>query len=238
MPSAALSPEAVLQQAIACHQAGQLAHAEHGYLAVLAAQPDHPDASHNLGIVRMQQEDVAAALPLFHAALHAQPSQGQFWVSYIGALIQVQQPDAARQVLAQGQALGLQGAPVDALAAKLHAVPAAEAPLAMPEVTAPALPSVSKPVKRGGRVITPWQHLAPSRPTPKKRAATPQKSPAQSAKRASLALGQQTGEARGAGDYPLAASGTIAPHPQKTCRHPAKIPRSIGQTRHNSPRSL
>lgn len=187
MPSAALSPEAVLQQAIACHQAGQLAHAEHGYLAVLAAQPDHPDASHNLGIVRMQQEDVAAALPLFHAALHAQPSQGQFWVSYIGALIQVQQPDAARQVLAQGQALGLQGAPVDALAAKLHAVPAAEAPLAMPEVTAPALPSVSKPVKRGGRVITPWQHLAPSRPTPKKRAATPQKSPAQSAKRATIA---------------------------------------------------
>lgn len=43
--------DAVLQQAAAHHQAGQLQEAEQLYRAILQAQPDHSDVNHNLGVL-------------------------------------------------------------------------------------------------------------------------------------------------------------------------------------------
>ena len=54
------------------------------------------------------------------AALEANPNQGQYWLSYIDALIQTGQMDVARMVLAQGRQRGLQGEAVDALARHLE----------------------------------------------------------------------------------------------------------------------
>ncbi len=121
-----------LQQAIACHQAGQLPEAEQGYRAILAEQPGHPDALHNLGILAMQVGEMAVALNLLKTVLEHYPQHAQFWLSYLQALIQADQIDTARQVLAQGRELGLQGDAVDALAAQLAvsqeiAIAAAEA---------------------------------------------------------------------------------------------------------------
>ena len=112
---------AVLQQALAHHQAGRLQEAEPLYRAVLQADPGQADANHNLGVLAMQLNQPARALGHLKAALDANPAQGQYWMSYIAALMQAGQSDAARQVLAQGRQRGLQGDSVEALARRLGA---------------------------------------------------------------------------------------------------------------------
>jgi tetratricopeptide (TPR) repeat protein len=108
-----------LQQAIAHHQAGLLQDAERLYRAILQEQPQHPDANHNLGVLAVQVRQPAAALPHFKAALEANPNQGQYWLSYIDALIQTGQTETAREALAQGRRQGLQGEKMDALKGRL-----------------------------------------------------------------------------------------------------------------------
>jgi len=108
-----------LQQAIARHQAGEIQEAERLYRSILAKELTHADANHNLGVLLKQGEKADIALPFFKTALESNPNQGQFWVSYIEALIQLEKPDAARSVLKQGQAKGLKGDVVDQLASQL-----------------------------------------------------------------------------------------------------------------------
>jgi predicted O-linked N-acetylglucosamine transferase (SPINDLY family) len=109
-----------LQQAVAHHQLGQVQEAERLYRTILQAQPRHPDANHNLGVLAAQMKQSAAALPHFEVALKANPNQGQYWLSYIDALIQADQINVARQVLVQGRQLGLKGEAVEALAVRLE----------------------------------------------------------------------------------------------------------------------
>ncbi len=52
-----------LQQAIDHHQSGRLQEAEQLYRAILQAQPDQPDASHNLGVLAGQIGRPADGLP-------------------------------------------------------------------------------------------------------------------------------------------------------------------------------
>ena len=59
------------------------------------------------------------ALPHFKIALEANPNQGQFWLSYVDALIKEKQFDNARNVLEQGKKRGLAGEKVDFLDAQL-----------------------------------------------------------------------------------------------------------------------
>jgi tetratricopeptide (TPR) repeat protein len=115
-----LTIEQALQQAVEAHKAGKLEDAEAFYRAILQAQPKHPDANHNLGVLAVSVNKPEAALPLFKTALEANPSQGQFWLSYIDALIKEKQIDNARNVLSQGKKLGLAGERVDALEAQLE----------------------------------------------------------------------------------------------------------------------
>ncbi|OIR11459.1 ubiquinone/menaquinone biosynthesis C-methyltransferase UbiE [mine drainage metagenome] len=113
--------EQALRQAVAHHQAGELQEAEKGYRAILQSDPHHPKANHNLGALYVQQQQPAAGLPFFAAALEADPAHGQYWLSYIDALYQAGQPETARQVLALARQSGLQGEDVDVLAAHLEA---------------------------------------------------------------------------------------------------------------------
>ncbi len=112
--------EALLRQAVELHRAGRLAQAEAAYRSVLALQPGQTDASHNLGVVLRQLARHPEALPHLKSALEQAPGQGQFWLSYVDALIHVGQVDAARQVLQQGRERhGLAGQAVEALASRL-----------------------------------------------------------------------------------------------------------------------
>ncbi len=111
--------EQVLLNAVEAHKAGKLQDAEILYRAILQAQPNHPDANHNLGILAVSLNKTEAALPLFKIALTANPNQGQFWLSYIDALIKEKQFDNARNILEQGKKIGLTGEKVDVLEAQL-----------------------------------------------------------------------------------------------------------------------
>jgi tetratricopeptide (TPR) repeat protein len=111
--------EQALQKAVEAHKAGKLQDAENLYRAILQIQPNHPDANHNLGVLAVSLNKTEAALPLFRIALEANPRQGQFWLSYVDALIKEKQFDKAREVLEQGKKQGLAGDKVDELEAQL-----------------------------------------------------------------------------------------------------------------------
>ena len=114
-----LTIEQALQQAIEAHKAGKLQDAEGLYRAILSAQPKHPDANHNLGVLAVSLDKTELALPLLKTALEANPNQEQFWISYIDALIKTNQLDIAKSAIEQGRKRGLAGEKVDHLKAQL-----------------------------------------------------------------------------------------------------------------------
>ncbi|MBK9237065.1 MAG: hypothetical protein IPO19_14120 [Rhodoferax sp.] len=60
------------------------------YGLILQAQPDHPDANHNLGAMALQHGKAALGLPHFRAAWQVRPDYPQYWLSYASALIESQ----------------------------------------------------------------------------------------------------------------------------------------------------
>jgi len=64
--------------ALAAHQRGDPATAEHRYRAVLARAPDHPTATHFLGVILYQQRQLDAALPLLLRSVAAVPGEPEF----------------------------------------------------------------------------------------------------------------------------------------------------------------
>jgi protein O-GlcNAc transferase len=111
--------DSALQLAIKSHQAGNLDDAETLYRNILESNPNHPEANHNLGVIAIQMDQVAAALPLLTNAVQADPGQNRYWLSYIEALMLAGETEAASQALTLGRRYGLQGKQVDALAERL-----------------------------------------------------------------------------------------------------------------------
>ena len=117
-----LTIEQALQRAVEDHKAGKLQDAEALYRAILQTQPNHPDANHNLGVMAVSLNKTEAAIPLFKIALEANPTQGQFWLSYVDALIKEKEFDRAISALEQGKKRGLTGEKVDLLEAQLSSI--------------------------------------------------------------------------------------------------------------------
>ena len=69
-----LTLEEALQKAVEAHKAGQIQEADRLYTAILQAQPKHPDANHNMGVLAVGVGKVQEALPFFKTALEADPS--------------------------------------------------------------------------------------------------------------------------------------------------------------------
>ena len=114
-----LTIEEALQQGILAHKAGKLEEAERLYRAIIGSVPTHSDANHNLGVLAVGVGKVDTALPYFKTALEASPNHGQYWLSYIDALIKLGRIDDARKVLEQGKAGGLSGDAVTELESRL-----------------------------------------------------------------------------------------------------------------------
>ena len=76
-----------LKQAIKAHQVGRLEEADHLYQKILETQPTHPDANHNLGVLKVLLNKSADALLLFKIAVESNPSIEQYWYSYSNTLI-------------------------------------------------------------------------------------------------------------------------------------------------------
>ena len=104
-----LTIDQALQKAIEAHRAGQVQEADRLYTAILKAQPKHPDANHNLGILAVGLGKVQEALPFLKTALEASPGIAQFWLSYVDALIELGRFTDAQAVLDQANNLGAQG---------------------------------------------------------------------------------------------------------------------------------
>lgn len=113
----------ILRQAVSYHQAGRAKDAEQLYRVILQAEPTHPDANHNFGVLALQARQPRAALAFLEIAVKTRPDRGQYWFTYLDALIQAEQVEAARKVLQQGRQLGLKGPAMDKLAARLDGMP-------------------------------------------------------------------------------------------------------------------
>jgi protein O-GlcNAc transferase len=113
------SAEELLQRAILHHLSGELAQAERLYRELLAGQPGHAQASHNLGMVALNTGHTAAALAHFQAALQADPAQAQYWLSCVEALLQAGQTDSAGKVFSHAVKQGLKGPVAKAMARRL-----------------------------------------------------------------------------------------------------------------------
>ena len=66
-----LTVDQALQQGVGAHKEGKLLDAEQLYRAILQAQPNHPDANHNLGVLAVAVGKPLEAIPLFKLALKA-----------------------------------------------------------------------------------------------------------------------------------------------------------------------
>jgi len=108
-----------LRLAVEHHRAGRLKEAEQFYQEVLRNRPEDADANHNIGVLALQAKQTLLGLRHLQAALSAQPARGQFWLSYIRALMQAGEWESARRMLEQGRQHGLLGEAVDALADQL-----------------------------------------------------------------------------------------------------------------------
>jgi len=85
-------PDQAIQSGINLHRQGNLAAAEQVYRSVLAAQPNHFEALHLLGVLRVQQNRPAEALPLFEQALAINPHATDALANSATALMAVGRP--------------------------------------------------------------------------------------------------------------------------------------------------
>lgn len=101
------------------HQEGRLQQAAELYRAILKVHPRHPETNHGLGMLAVQSQRAGQSLPYLEIALQERPEQSNYWLHFIDALLLDGQLGNAKQVLAFGQAHGLQGAEVDDLLARM-----------------------------------------------------------------------------------------------------------------------
>ena len=88
-----------LLKGIEAHEAGKAHEADIYYSAILKVQPKHPDANHNMGVLAVGIGKIKEALPFFKTAVEVSPTVEQFWLSYIEALIKLNQIDKAQILL-------------------------------------------------------------------------------------------------------------------------------------------
>ena len=104
-----LTLDQALQKGVEAHKAGKFQEADRFYTAILKANPKHPDANHNLGVLNASFGKVNEALPFFKTALETNPRISQYWLSYIKALIELGRIADAKDVLDQAKSKGAKG---------------------------------------------------------------------------------------------------------------------------------
>ena len=101
-----LTINGALKKGVEAHKAGQVQEADRFYTSILKAQPKHPDANHNMGVLAVGIGKTLEALPFFQTALETKPDVAQFWLSYIDALIKLGRIADAKTVLHQATKKG------------------------------------------------------------------------------------------------------------------------------------
>ena len=104
-----LTLDQALQKGIQAHKAGQVTEADRYYTAILKAQPKHPDANHNMGVLAIGMGKVQESLPFLKTALEANPNIDRFWLSYINALMKLNRVADAKAVFDQAKSKSIKG---------------------------------------------------------------------------------------------------------------------------------
>ena len=98
-----------LKKGVEAHKASKKQESDRYYTAILKANPKHPDANHNMGVLAVGIGKVQEALPFFKTALEINPSIAQFWISYIDALSKLNRLDDAKEVCDEARSKGVKG---------------------------------------------------------------------------------------------------------------------------------
>jgi len=81
------------------HKKNNFGEAERLYKIILNSDPQHPDANHNLGIIKKKNDKLNEAELLFKIAIQSNSEVEQFWVSYIETLISNKKPVDAKKLI-------------------------------------------------------------------------------------------------------------------------------------------
>ncbi|MDA9991363.1 tetratricopeptide repeat protein [Paracoccaceae bacterium] len=97
------------------HKAGEFELASQLYTYVLQLEPKHADANHNTGVIEVISGRAPKAIPFLRTALEKNPNHGQYWISYIDALIRMDALGDAQNMLTQAKERGAEVAAFDQL---------------------------------------------------------------------------------------------------------------------------
>jgi tetratricopeptide (TPR) repeat protein len=111
--------EKLLKKGVEFHQLGQAEFASQIYKAILAVQPQHPDANYNMGLLAIGSGQIQAGLIFLEKALEANADNAMYWISYINVLIEIGRVEDAQAVFDQAKLNGAKGEGFDRLEQKL-----------------------------------------------------------------------------------------------------------------------
>jgi len=114
-----LELDEILQKGIEAYGAGQVPEAERLFDQILRSQPDHPDANHKMGKLAFGEDRVEEALAYFKIALIADSNEGEYWLNYIDALLELNMLDDAKAVFDQARHKGAKGEAFDLIGKRL-----------------------------------------------------------------------------------------------------------------------
>ena len=114
-----LELDEILQKGIEAYGAGQVPEAERLFDQILRSQPDHPDANHKMGKLAFGEDRVEEALAYFKIALIADSNEGEYWLNYIDALLELNILDDAKAVFDQARHKGAKGEAFDLIGKRL-----------------------------------------------------------------------------------------------------------------------
>lgn len=80
-----ISIDEALKRGVAAHKAADLRLANFYYSSILKAQPDHPDANHNIGILAISIGKIDVSIGYFENAIKSNNKNEQYWLSLINA---------------------------------------------------------------------------------------------------------------------------------------------------------
>ena len=98
-----------LSKGVEMHVSGEFDFASQLYGSVIKLDPNHADANHNMGLLKVDTGHALEALPYLQTALQADTSVAQFWLSYIKALLTLDKVDEASRVLSLAKESGAEG---------------------------------------------------------------------------------------------------------------------------------
>ena len=96
-----------LSKGVELHLAGKFDLASQLYASVIKLQPEHADANHNMGLLKIDTGNATEALPYLQTALQVDTSITQFWLSYANALIALERLDEASRILSLAKENGI-----------------------------------------------------------------------------------------------------------------------------------